>query len=66
MLVGGFGVLMGVLGMFVSCDCVCFRLLMFAHVMMMRRLKVVMCGCVVMCGGCVMMLAGRVFLLRHV
>jgi hypothetical protein len=66
MLLGGFGVLMAMLAMFVSRRSVGFRLVMLAHVVMMCRLKVVMGGCVMMSGSSVMVLAGRVLLFRHV
>jgi hypothetical protein len=66
MLVGGFGVLMAVLAMFVSRHSMCFRLVMLTHIVVMCRLQVVMGRCVMMSGSSVMMLAGRVFLFRHV
>ena len=66
MLVGGFGVLMGMLTMLLSRRSVCFRLVMLTNIVMMCRLKVVMGRCVVMCGSSVMMLAGSVLLFfRH-
>jgi len=57
---------MGMLAMFESRHSVCFRLFMLARVVMMCRLQVVMGRCVMMSGSSVMMLAGRVFLFRHV
>jgi hypothetical protein len=66
MLVGGFGVLMGMLAMFGSRHGVCFRIVVLALVMMMCRLKMMVGRCVMMSGSSVMMLAGRVFLFRHV
>jgi hypothetical protein len=66
MLVGGFGVLMGMLAMFVSRHSVCFGIVMLAHIVMMCRFKVVMGGCLMVCGSSVMVLTGTVFLFfRH-
>jgi hypothetical protein len=66
MLVGGFGVLVGKLAMFVSRHSVLLRIVMLTHVVMMCRLKVVMGRYGMMSGSSVMMLAGWVFLFRHV
>jgi hypothetical protein len=65
MLVGGFGVLVGILTMFESRRSVYFRLVMLTNIVMMCRFNVMMGGCVMMSGSSVMMLASRVFLLRH-
>jgi hypothetical protein len=65
MLVGGFGVLMTMLAMFVSSDSVSLRLVMLSHVVMMRRLKMMMGGCVMVCRSSVVMLACRVLLFSH-
>jgi hypothetical protein len=64
--VGGFGVLVTMLAMFLSCRSVMFRLVVLAHIVMMCRLKVMVGCCVMMSSRSVMMLAGRVFLFRHV
>jgi hypothetical protein len=66
MLMGGFGVLMGMLTMLLSRRSVYFRFVMLINIVMMCRLKVVMSGCMMMSGSSVMMLAGSVLLLfRH-
>jgi hypothetical protein len=66
MLVGGFGVLVGMLAMLLSRRSVYFRLVMLANVVMMRRFKVMMGGCLMMCGSSVVVLAGSVLLFfRH-
>ena len=61
MRVGGRGVLVGHLAMFVSCGGVLLRLVMLAKRVVMFCLMLVMCRGVMM-GGCqMMMFAGRMF-----
>ena len=62
MLVGGFGVLMGMLAVFVSRRSVHLRLVMLTNIVMMCRFKVVMSGCLMVCGSRVMVLTGSVLL----
>jgi hypothetical protein len=64
--VGGFGVLMGMLAMLLSRCSVYFRLVMLTNIVMMCRFKVMMGGCLMVCGSSVMVLAGSVLLFfRH-
>jgi hypothetical protein len=66
MLVGGLRVLVGMLTMLFSRRSVYFRLFMLTNIVMMCRFKVVMGGCLMMCGSSVMVLAGSVLLFfRH-
>jgi hypothetical protein len=66
MLMGGLGVLFGVLAMFLSRCSVYFRLFMLTNIVMMCRFKVVMGGCLMVCGSIVMVLTGSVLLFfRH-
>ena len=59
MFVGGRGVLVSLLAVFVSRFGVLLRLLVLAKIMMMGGLMMMMGGGVVMSGGLMMMLAGR-------
>ena len=66
MLMGGLCVLFGMLTMLLSRRSVNFRLVMLTNIVMMRRLKVMMGGCVMVCGSSVMVLASSVLLFfRH-
>jgi hypothetical protein len=66
MLVGGFGVLVSKLAMLLSRRSVYFRLVMLTNIVMMCRFKVMMGGCLMVCGSSVMVLAGSVLLFfRH-
>ena len=66
MLMSGLCVLVGLLTMLFSRRSVYFRLFMLANVVMVCRFKVVMGGCLMVCGSGVMMLAGSVLLsFRH-
>jgi len=66
MLMGGLCVTVRILAMLLSRRSVYFRLVMLTHVVMMCSLKVVMGRCVMMSGSSVVVLAGSVFLFRHV
>ena len=66
MLMSGLCVLVAMLAMLLSRHSVYFCLVMVAHVVMVRRFKVVMGRCVMMSGSSVMMLTSCVLLfLRH-
>jgi hypothetical protein len=66
MLVGGFGVLVSKLAMLLSRRSVYFRLVMLTNIVMMCRFKVMMGGCLMMCGSSVVVLAGSVLIFfRH-
>jgi hypothetical protein len=65
MFVGGRGVLVGLLTMFVRRHGVLLRLLVLAEIMMMSGLVVMMGGGVVLSGGLMMMLARRMLRLCH-
>ena len=57
--VGGRGMLVSLLAMFVSCVGVLLRLFVFAEIMMMGGLVMMMRRCVVLSGSLVMVLTGR-------
>ena len=57
--VGGRGVLVSLLAMFVSCVGVLLRLFVFAEIMMMGGLVMMMRRCMVLRGSLVMVLTGR-------
>ena len=66
MLIGGLGELFGMLAMLLSRRSVYFRLVMLTNIVMMCRFKVMMGGCLMVCGSSVVLLAGRVLLFfRH-
>jgi hypothetical protein len=66
MLMGGLRVLFGMLTMLLSRRSVNFRLVMLTNIVMMCRFKVVMGGCLMVCGSSVMVLTGSVLLFfRH-
>ena len=66
MLVCGFGVLVGMLTVFVGRHGVYFRLVMLTNVVVMCRLKMMMSGCMMMSRSSVMVLAGSMLLFfRH-
>jgi hypothetical protein len=66
MLMGGLRVLFGVLAMLLSRCSVYFRLFMLTNVVMVCRFKVMMGGCLMVCGSSMMVLTGSVLLFfRH-
>jgi hypothetical protein len=66
MLMGGLAVTIRILAMLLSRRSVYFRLVMLTNIVMMCRFKVMMGGCLMVCGSSVMVLAGSVLLFfRH-
>ena len=64
---GGLRVFVGMLTVLLSRHSVYFRLVMLTNIVMMCRFKVVMGGCLMMCGSIVMVFASSVLLFfRHV